>query len=79
MESAKNYTYTVTYKDNETGKVKTENKCVDRARGYGASWFKTEEAARKRVNSKVNWLNDSECFTVISWTLEDKAGIIEQG
>jgi photosystem II stability/assembly factor-like uncharacterized protein len=79
MKREKNFTYTITYIDTVDGKVATENACVNKARGYGQSWFATEEAARKRVQNQLNWFRNSQRFDVVGWTLSDRNSIIEKG
>ena len=79
MAREKNFTYTITYKDSKKGIV-TENERVIRGKGYGQSWFSTEEAARKRVSDELKFLKG--CWFVeeiIGWTLKDRNGIIEEG
>ena len=79
MTKEKNFTYTITYKDTQKGVVSV-NKCVNRAKGYGQSWFATEAAARKRLeNSLDSYRNCWFVESVIEWTLEDRNGIIEKG
>ena len=75
----KNFTYTITYRDSEKGIV-VENDRVVRARGYGQSWFATEDAARKRLESSLKFLRGAWFVSeVIGWTVSDRNGIIEQG
>lgn len=78
MAREKNFTYTLTYKDKQRGIVEV-NKRVIRAKGYGQSWFSTEQAARKRLENEIK--SYKECSFVeeiIGWTLESRDGIIEK-
>lgn len=79
MKKEKNFTYTITYRDIKKGIVSI-NKQVNRARGYGQSWFATEEAARKAVKSLVEPMRNYWFVSeIIEWTIEDRNGIIEKG
>jgi len=79
MKREKNFTYTITYRET-SGKVVTSNDGVKRANGYGQSWFSTEAAARKRIESELKMLNGfSFVAEIIGWTLSNREGIIEQG
>jgi len=79
MASEKNYTYVATFE--KDGKVYTVNERVNRARGYGQSWFKTETAARKglehtiAIHTGTDWKGD--CGKVVSWVIKDREHVIE--
>lgn len=74
----KDYTYSITAKTQD-GRIRYLNE-TDTARGYRKGWFKTEEAARKNMMSRIK---DCEFYgdTVIEYTLYHRShqvGIIEE-
>ena len=79
MASEKNYTYVATFE--RDGKVYTVNESVNRARGYGQSWFKTETAARKALKDRIaihtgiDWKGNYG--KVVSWVIKDREHVIE--
>ena len=76
----KKYTYVL--KCERDGQVYTVNERVNRARGYGQSWFATEAAARKaldnsvKIHTGVDWKGN--VGKVVWWAIKDRNGIIEQ-
>ncbi len=75
----RNFTYTIKYVDSKKG-VQYSNKQVVRAKGYGQSWFATEEAARESLEMKLNDLRECWFVTeILEWYLSNRDGIIERG
>ena len=77
MKKERNFTYTITGKDEKFGIVK--HNVVNRAKGYGQSKFETEEKARKALEAELKNIERYGFEKVIGWTLEGLEGIIERG
>lgn len=79
MAIEKNYTYVATFE--RVGRIETVNERVNRARGYGQSWFKTEDAARKalantiKIHTGIDW--EGNRGKVVSWVIKDREHNIE--
>lgn len=72
MASAKRFSWTM--KTEEDGRVVVHN-VANRAKGYGVSSYKTEEAARNGLKKEISFFSNA---TVIDWTITEDGVVIDR-